>query len=327
MDFSKHNLISFGDSFTFGQGIEGDGISFVDYLEKHKPIDREIAVKNWVQRSKSNSYTARLSLLLGVNKHVNLGQMGASNYHTLYYLREFIKKNHDENNIYLVGLTEPSRHVSLQTRITKASHTDYKNYMMLESLRTDYIQRVRGLRTTYNGRFYQDLDNKFWEKYLTSFNTPENFLFNHIQNYYNLCDVLKGKKYFIFDILNDTDYQLNKMPEMLKLHTEHAVISEVVDTNLINNGFEPVVGSNSFIKDYMDHVSDNHRYFNYYKLNEKYQNDNISLRKGRNVIFKSINDYIFHLGDGFLNTHDTHWNAHGHKIVANILKDFITERS
>ena len=90
MDFSNCNLISFGDSFTFGQGTEGNGLSYIQYPELYEDkLTREQITRNWVNKSNQYSYTTKLSHLLGCKKYVNLGQMGASNDHCLLFERVY----------------------------------------------------------------------------------------------------------------------------------------------------------------------------------------------------------------------------------------------
>ena len=315
MDFSNCNLISFGDSFTFGQGTEGDGISFMEYINKHNDIDRAIATEKWITLSNARSYTTRLSKLLKFKKTINLGQMGASNHHTLYYLREFIAKNHHKNNVYLINLTEPARHLSMQARTVKQKYTEPENYLYLETLRIDYMERWKNNKALFTNDFYK-LNGSFWNNYFSNFKTSEDVLYNHIQTYYSICELLKGKKYFIFDIMNDIDFELNRI-KLPKIYSSHISISKFTDNNLIKNNFEPIFNSNNFIEDYTEHVKNNKNYLNFYELNKRFES---------NRPYKNLNSLI---GKNSIYTakFDSHWNVTGHNKVAKVLQDFITERS
>ena len=325
MDFSNCNLISFGDSFTFGQGTEGNGISYMQYLELYEDkLTREQITRNWVNKSNQYSYTTKLSYLLGCKKYVNLGQMGASNDHTVYYLREFLRNNHNKNNMYIVALTEPSRHATLQYRELIKQHTERTNsYLFLESIRSDYLEgRWKDNKNTFKSNFYKKLDNRFWGNYIGYFKTQEDTLFNHIQNYYTICELLKGKNYIMFDVLNGLDYQISKQ-RFPNFNTEHGIISDIKDDNLIKNDFQPILNSNNFIQNYVEHVKNNNNYYNFYKLNEQFSH--YCKLKQKEIVYRNVNDMIFQ--QGYRTKFDHHWSRQGHDKVAKVLRDFITERS
>ena len=103
MDNSDYTLVSFGDSFTFGQGT----ISQNDF-----PADSE-----WRSACNENSYTRFLKDTLGFKDYINLGVMGASNETSYVLLSEFMRNNDTRKCFFLINFTAPERHDFIQ-RVT-----------------------------------------------------------------------------------------------------------------------------------------------------------------------------------------------------------------
>jgi len=315
MNWSESTLVSFGDSFTFGQGTEGEGISYIEYTEKYKKLDNKQIIKQWIERSNSASYTTLLAKKLGCFKFVNLGHMGASNQHTILYLREFIRKNHKSTNVYLIGLTDPWRHITLQYKEPKRKHTNYGPYLCFETIRPDVVDLLSEQKKLYSSNYHKNLDSRFWGNYITSFRTHENVLYSHIDNYYTICEILKGKQYFMFDIMNNIDYQISRttMPEV---HVDQQHFQNVKEDNLVKAGFKSLDIPNKFIYEYTQHVINNKRYFDYYTLNHYYKYKKTKKQLANLDVL--MHDY------GYTAKYDTHWNSAGHQKVTDILHNYIT---
>ena len=321
MDFTNMNLISFGDSFTFGQGTEGEGISYQEYinLADSKNIDRSIASKDWIIRSNQNAYTKVLERKLKFKTSINLGQMGSSNEHTIFYLRTFINKNHNKNNFYLINLTEPLRHVNMVSRTPIINHSQHRTSLWLEALRIDYLDKIKTNKNTYDNGFYKNLDKTFWQNYFSCFRTSEETTYRHIQNYYTICEILKGKNYLIFDVMNNIDYQLSKV-NLPTVGSETQQFASVKDQYLIDNNFSPILEKFDFIGEYTEHIKNNNNYFDYYELNKKLGN--------KKKMYMNTNAFIYEkFGDSMYNPKDSHWNKTGHAKIAGMLKTIIQERS
>lgn len=315
MDFSKYNLVSFGDSFTFGQGTEGDGIDYMEYLSTYPPEQAEKARNNWVNRSLNYSYTNILSSYLGCASTVNLGQMGASNRHTLFYLREFLRTNHQPNNIYLISLTQAQRHISMQSRVAR-NDKNKQTYLNMQMLRPQFVDQLPHLQSQYSNDFYK-LKKGWWELYYTRFKTSEDILYDYIDTYYAITDLLRDKKYFIFDVMNDTNGVIQNL-ELPRVEVDNMRFMDIKNERLIKSDLSPI--ETDFLSIYKEHVKNNENYLNIFYLNENYKSKLGA--KG----FKNIYDIIFE-DKSLICTHDSHWNRRGHKRAAKILEKFIRERS
>ena len=87
MDFSEYTLVSFGDSFTFGE----DTIPEPELL-KREPIDTELEQK-YISECHSNTYTQFLAESLGFKDSINFGFLGASNDRSMMTLESFLRSN------------------------------------------------------------------------------------------------------------------------------------------------------------------------------------------------------------------------------------------
>lgn len=95
MDFSKYTLVSFGDSFTFGDGT----------------VDRNIYGKDKkIYRKECNkySYTQVLKDKFNFKDSINFGIQSGSNDSTIMAVQKFLKNNTDKVFV-TVNLTEDSR--------------------------------------------------------------------------------------------------------------------------------------------------------------------------------------------------------------------------
>ena len=85
MNFSEYTLISFGDSFTFGQ----DTVPPYDKSVKDiRPIQKQYKID-----CNNLSYTKFISDSLGFKDSLNFGTLSASNERSLMHLETFLRNN------------------------------------------------------------------------------------------------------------------------------------------------------------------------------------------------------------------------------------------
>jgi len=95
MDYSDYTLVSFGDSFTFGQGVVPH-YNDADY-------DREY----WKEQCHANSYTKFISDELNFKDVINLGIPGNSNANIVFQIENYLRSN--DKVFVLYNLTQQAR--------------------------------------------------------------------------------------------------------------------------------------------------------------------------------------------------------------------------
>ena len=85
MIFSEYTLVSFGDSFTFGE----DTVPKPDFGEI---VDKKLE-KKYIEECNNNSYTQFLAENLGFKDSINFGLLGASNDRSMMLLESFLRSN------------------------------------------------------------------------------------------------------------------------------------------------------------------------------------------------------------------------------------------
>lgn len=96
MDYSDYTLVSFGDSFTFGQG------AVTHYNDTN--YDREY----WKEKCHANSYTKFVGDKLNFKDIINLGIPGNSNANIVFQIENYLRNNNDKVFV-LYNLTQQAR--------------------------------------------------------------------------------------------------------------------------------------------------------------------------------------------------------------------------
>ena len=103
MNFSEYTLVSFGDSFTFGE----DTIPKPDFGET---VDKKLE-KKYIEECNNNSYTQFLAENLGFKDSINFGLLGASNDRSMMLLESFLRSNPKKKVFIVFNFTDPNRYV------------------------------------------------------------------------------------------------------------------------------------------------------------------------------------------------------------------------
>ena len=97
MDYSDYTLVSFGDSFTFGQGT-------VDHY-----FDADYDSEEWRRLCHSKSYTRFVSDQLNFKNIINFGLPGNTNNNIVFQIENFLRDNIDKKIFILYNLTQQIR--------------------------------------------------------------------------------------------------------------------------------------------------------------------------------------------------------------------------
>ena len=311
MDYSDYTLVSFGDSFTFGQGAA--------------PRDDNPDAR-YRNACNENSYTRFLKDTLGFKDYINLGVMGASNETSCLLLSEFMRNNDTRKCFFLINFTAPERHDYLQ-RVTDRKDEFAYHY---GTIRTDYLHTSESERAKiYEFRKHTGIYNtnpRFWENYFTKVYTPEYAIFKTIQIYYNIKLLLSDRKHLMFDLLNDTARMIDK----------ESIKSGFITPNIADKfGYSQSVSDKGFTLDsnidlfnkYLTDIKLNNNYLSYFKLNEK---DSVYQELSNNTTVTHINVHINNLARvnklnyiSNFNDQDGHWNMAGQLQISEVLMNYI----
>ena len=298
MNFSEYTLISFGDSFTFGQ----DTVS--QYSIDHEDV-RPIQ-KQYKQDCHNLSYTKILADKLRFKDSLNFGVLGGSNERSITLLESFLRTNPDKKVFVLFNFTSASRFMNI-------FKVDGKNQYDI----VDLIPNVEA-REWISEERYTSINAKSIIKHYTYWRNGVQDVYSHIKDRRNLYYLLSSRNtpHVTFDILNNTDAL------MLRDNPLEYILS--------NDGF----GVDFMYKDDADYVLKEMDYFKSY-YNEILTASPLLCHMGiddldghRNFVTYLNNRAKFEHGDidYYSAIHGGHWNSKGHIEVARLIEKFLNER-
>lgn len=319
LNFSQLDLVSFGDSYTFGHGsvIESDYIKLnVEETSKVKDvaIANSIARKKFKYVSNKNCYTAMLNDRFGFRSCYNLGVPGSSNKSTLRNIKTFAEQNDVSDKFFIINLTRPDRDLIYTKNLhyDKFSPYDFIYKVWEEDKKENQKQRMLEI--------FKVRHNSMAETFGYYFNNYT-IIMNHIMLYYALVDYLETKKinYVMFDILNDVP-----MSNILYNVIDNIQTSDMVKDFLYSDEYS---FEDRYIENYyqdMENLS-NPLYLNSFALNtyDYYVNTEQPIKK----FMPNLNRYVhMHPTEETVMSPikgDPHWNTLGHKIFTDLLEDWI----
>ena len=287
MDFSEYTLISFGDSFTFGQ----DTVPIYDRQGDVRP-----AQKKYKSDCNKNSYTQFISDSLGFKNSINFGSMGSSNEKQLMILESFLRSNSISKIFVLFNFTHTHRYIQF---LKVNNKTKYE------------IVDITPV-TPFKKNYFTGIDSKSIDHNYTLFRNSIQDIYNHVKDRRMLYYMLSSYNvpHVTFDILNDIDARIlrdnpikyidsfNKSPmstdeeslNFLKLYRQ-----ELVDKSpsLCHIGIDELGGLTNLTR---------------------YINNKAKLEYG------DENYYTEQRWPG------SHWNIEGHHEVAKLIEDFIKKK-
>ena len=300
MNFSEYTLISFGDSFTFGQ----DTVS--QYSIDHEDV-RPIQ-KQYKQDCHNLSYTKILADKLRFKDSLNFGVLGGSNERSITLLESFLRTNPDKKVFVLFYFT-------YESMFMKIFKVDGKNQYDIVDLSQNSIHNTQGelIKEKYTG-----INAKSIIKHYTYWRNSVQDVYSHIKDRRNLYYLLSSRNtpHATFDIINNTDAL------MLRDNPLKYILS--------NDGF----GVDFMYKDDADYVLKEMDYFKSY-YNEILTASPLLCHMGiddldghRNFVTYLNNRAKFEHGDidYYSASPSGHWNSKGLTEVARLIEKFLNER-
>ena len=329
MDFSKKRLVSFGDSYTFGQNVtlDSDPSRIKNVYEHKTTIDQRIEM--WRTFSNTGSYTNHLKKQLQFADAINLGIPGASNKHIYDVIYDYCALNDVSNDFFVIGLTSTDRDLIYTKNLDLGIHSslDYNlgSFLDFKNMKSHSAEIVNKMSSTAA------------QQMMTYYFNDMTLYSNFILIFESIINLLEKKKvpYIIVDLLNSINSRIDRE-----------------DTLKIEDGIEPAFWDGAFNKDPNITYRSNTRIrrFKYDLLNSvypKYLNretikqfynvypgtsfkiDKTHLNKMRVL---NLNQFVGLFGMDVLGSHDTvlspvegdlHWNVRGHKFAALVLEEWI----
>lgn len=307
LDYKNTNLVAFGDSFTFGQGIypiPDDGKSDVQL--------------SWREKSNNVSYAKIVSNICNFKSYENYGIPGNSNNGMLNNIRSYYENNKTNKDVfYLIGLTHPDRDFMMRY-IDHCEMYDSYNFSWNNWLIGVKQNRKRG----FDSPLYYNVSKRTMEEWLSHYWNNFTVTLKHTEFYFSLIDFLESKKlnYAIVDLINDVPYRI-----------EQCNILEKIENKGWLGLFEETYDFTPQISMYVDSIKNNKLYLNWHNL-QNYDTFPTTNIKTRASSFMNINHIIHEYGivrykdvNHLLSTlpNDRHWNKLGNKLAGQTVAEFI----
>ena len=315
MNFSEYTLVSFGDSYTFGQGSTIDTLYSSIQESLKDPRESEVNSR-WKHVCNKSSYTAQLEKSLGFKSSINLGTPAFSNKSILKSIYNYVNCCEDlSDKFFVIALTATDRDLILAKQLDSERHSyydfSYSTWSNTETwAMTNHTQRDLKKKSVHD----------MYQYYFTDFTV----LLNHIFFYNSLIDFLENRniKYIIFDLLNNT-------PDR---NVKYNILDNLTENTLFNNELEHYDEYSIFKKYYRDLEDEvNKNYLNYFSFKSHYDTYlNTDVKIKRNI--SNIDTYIGSYGEFVLKDfnkiispipNDNHWNKFGHSVATELLADWI----
>ena len=295
MDFSEYTLVSFGDSFTFGQDLVPQ--YSIDH-EDLRPIQTQ-----YKKDCNNLSYTKVLADKLRFKDSLNFGVLGGSNDRSLMLLETFLRLNPTLKVFVLFNFTSSSRFMIFSQ--SENSNQGYiKGYYRCIDIMPDnpyLLDRFVGINKKSIAQQYTHWRNSIQDVYN---HVKDRRMIYHMLSKYNV-------PYVTFDGINDMDYRILRDNPTQYIQSEGGLL------NCMENDERYVFEELDFIKSY------------YKELVDKSSSlAHIDLPTDRNLAFYLHNRGEDLYGDceHYVSEYGKHWSAEGHSEVSNVIHDFINER-
>ena len=307
MNFSDYTLVSFGDSFTFGE----DTVPLPGWHIRNEIVDEELEIK-YIKECNDNSYTQFLAESLGFKDSLNFGFKGASNDKSMMALESFLRRNTKKKVFILFNFTNSNRYV----QIFKKDY-DFTEY--------ELIDMGAGSMISADGKVTYPWKTKYTG--INSKNLADNWILyrNDIQDIYNHIKQRKAMYYLLssynvpyatFDGINDTDYRILRDNPMQYINKSE--VDGCYSKYLYNDDESYVWKEMDFLNSYYEELVNNTPSLNHLTVGDL------------NEI--NIQSYICRLGENingdenyYQADYGTHWSTEGHMEVAKVLEEFISK--
>ena len=300
MNFSEYTLVSFGDSFTFGE----DTVPKPDFGET---VDKKLE-KKYIEECNNNSYTQFLAENLGFKDSINFGLLGASNDRSMMLLESFLRSNPKKKVFIIFNFTNSLRYVQF------LKVDGEKKYDIIDMAPTFDDWK------TENRHPYTGINSKTVAQNWTFFRNSIQDVYNHIKQRRAVYYILSSYNvpYITFDGINDVDARMLRDNPLQYINKDK--IDGCYGNFLYNDDENYIFKEQDFLNSYYEELVNETPLLNHLTIKDMKQNVNLL-------------SYISSLGnshngdvDHYISNYGIHWNIDGHMEVAILLYKFINER-
>ena len=316
MNFSEYTLVSFGDSFTFGQDIVQEPPLNLD------SDSRFIKEKLYKEECNDKAYTQVVADRLGFKDSINFGVLAGSNDRSIANLESFLRNNPKKKVFVLFNFTVTSRYIQF-------FKIDGEDKYELVNISNGFFSKVVNTLTedTFHGKDrkkYTGINQKSLAQNWTFFRNNIQDVYNHIKQRRAVYYILSSYNvpYVTFDGLNDMDYRILRDNPLQYISNRN--IDGCYSSLLYNDDENYVFKEMDFLKAYYQELVDKSSLLTHIpidKLNKRSCVNGYIINKGK----KLHNDEKYYMSDNH-GPETGHWNSEGHIEVAKLIEKFINER-
>ena len=345
MNFSDYTLVSFGDSFTFGQGAGKDTRESLIQKNPDSIAGWQIEYRN---QSNENSYTRFISDELKFKNYLNAANPGASNGSILFNLSRFLTSNKDKKVFIIVGLTLPDREfyiTKFNDRIKDDSELSTR--YLSESVWSSNIPQA--LRNKRDKELYPPtlkLSDRWFNDYFGYWVNKENIYFRSFNEIYTIIKLLQesGHPHIVVDVINDLNKIIDKnfnigFSNLYDRNYEDRIMDSAESLGLNNFSQSNKLKNENFLtttyeiyKNELEQSMLTHEYM--WDFLEKDTSKKLEKRSWINLSGFLNYHFLLHnnntknnvlFGKKYLSNHkdDLHWNEYSHRLVASLIVYYI----
>lgn len=333
INYSEYTLISFGDSFTFGQDvIDGEHINpmaisqtgFKHHRLKANGVDGLIEM--WKSECNEKSYTQIIADAFGFKNNLNFGVPGSCNERSLNLLDSFLRQNPTLKVFVLFNFTAISRHLNI-LKLEKEHIYHRMPYDIIDVSMSSLVSREAHFQ---NGHKYIGINKRSIANHFTYFRNEIQDMYQHIKDRRALYNILSAYDvpHVSFDILNDEDARILMVKPTHRINSNDGLGINTLYNNDESYVFTEMELFESYTKELIDnsprlsHIGSDclngaaniHGFINKLEPN----------KDGGKVIYRGDgtkeSDYLrYHSEWGM------HWSIEGHKEVAKLIEKFINK--
>jgi len=319
MNYSEYTLVSFGDSFCFGEGVTLGADLRTHEKTAHNAVERKKARTNYRKIANNHAYTKILEKILGFETSINCGIPGASNKRILNMLRSFTKNQHNDKCFYVIGLSHSVRDLIFTNLEDDPEQKTWQGYDFIYN--SWNVTRKRKMKNGTRHKIY-DMPHSAYMEMLLYYRNDFTSILDHIMTYHAIIDHLHliNAKYIIFDGINDLSHVMKN-----QRIAERVIHSEWVSNMMSEQETFKFEDTSDYIKSYYDELLNmsNPKYLNCYTIEHYYKDTSLKTFKGQKV--RNMTDYVklYPVNTDSPISGDEHWNKRGHHICAELLADWI----
>lgn len=331
MNFSEKRLVSFGDSYTFGQActLESDFSKILkDNYNKNVPIEQQQAL--WKQLSNDGSYTEFVKRKLNFKSSINLGAPGAANKSIYDIMYNYCALNDTSNDFFIVSLTSPERESVYSRRIDTGKYS-------ATTLNIATLEHAKKSKQ-YNVELHRDLPLNTAKEWMLHMNNDITVLSKLIHTIDSIISLLEKNNipYIIFDCIN----MFSSFKFIKKMDIENEITTSFFNLIFKDTATDFVYDSDIRLKNFYDDIVNEKlpTYLNHHTINKYFDNypgTGIPIKKEvkESSMLSNLNNFVTSYGSEVLGNiddvlspvpGDSHWSVKGHKFAAMVLSEWIT---